>query len=162
VAKVIFREKLSNLGMRMPQGKAKTVLLVILALAVLTPSIYLLSKLPDFKSYYSLKHPSLLRMSLMITLLPLYYFAEEFFFRGFLFLGLWHRIGWHSFWITEIIFTLSHLHKPVIEILLCIPASVIFNCLSVYTRSFYPALMVHSSIGIFCLLVVNFSRITLF
>ena len=79
--------------------------------------------------------------------LPLYYFSEEFFFRGFLFLLLWKKVRWHSFWITDILFAAAHILKPGLEILLCIPASVIFNVLTLYSRSIVPALMVHLIVG---------------
>jgi membrane protease YdiL (CAAX protease family) len=156
--KLVFKDSLHDLGVTLPIGKIKTLLFILMALLILAPSIYFLTKLPHFRTYYTLAHPSIKQLGMMAAALPLYYFPEEFYFRGFLFLGLWRRVKWHSFWITEIIFTLSHLGKPGGEILLCIPASVIFNCLTLYTRSIYPAIFVHSTIGIFCLILVNYSR----
>jgi membrane protease YdiL (CAAX protease family) len=158
-SKFIFKDSLHNLGIALPICKIKTTLLTLLALLILAPSIYLLTKQPHFRTYYTLAHPSVRQLAIMTFFFPLYYFSEEFYFRGFLFLGLWRRIKWHSFWITEIIFTLSHIGKPGMEILLCIPASVIFNCLTLYTRSIYPALFVHSTIGIFGIILVNYSRV---
>jgi membrane protease YdiL (CAAX protease family) len=64
-------------------------------------------------------------------------------------------VKWHSFWITDVLFTFSHLGKPGMEILLCIPASVVFNCLTLGTRSFFPAAVVHFVLGTVLFLVVN-------
>jgi membrane protease YdiL (CAAX protease family) len=158
-SKFIFRKKLSDLGLRLPSGKAKTFGLIVIALIILAPSIYLLSKQADFKTYYTMRQPTFSKLAAMTVCFPIYYFAEEFFFRGFLFLGLWHKVKWHSFWMTEIIFTFSHIGKPGLEILLCVPASVVFNCLTLYTKSFYPAFIVHSTIGIFCIYLVNYGHI---
>jgi membrane protease YdiL (CAAX protease family) len=92
---------------------------------------------------------------LQFVVVPLYYFAEEFFFRGFLFLTLWNKIRWHSFWVTDILFTLAHTGKPGLEVLLCIPASVIFNFLTLKTRSIFPGMIVHGTMGILLNFLVN-------
>jgi membrane protease YdiL (CAAX protease family) len=159
VSKVILKDKLRSLGLALPKGKMKTVLLIIGALIILAPSIYLLTEQSQFKHYYTLKHATIQQVITMSLLFPCYYISEEFFFRGFLFLGLWKRIGWHSFWITEIIFAVSHLNKPGMEILLCIPASVVFNCITLYTRSIFPAFIVHTTLGILILVLVNYSHL---
>ena len=97
-----------------------------------------------------------------MVLFPFYYIGEECFFRGFLFLGLWRRVRWHSFWITDVLFTLAHIGKPGLEILLCIPASIIFNCLTLFTRSIVPAVIVHTIMGIMLSILVTFQLVSPF
>lgn len=159
INKLIFKENLKSLGLAFPRQKTKTLVLTLIAMLLLIPSFYYLLLHTSLKNYYLLHHPDFYTLTMMITLLPLYYLAEEFFFRGFLFLSLWKRVGWHSFWITDIIFTLSHLSKPGAEILFCIPASIIFNYLTLKTKSIYPALLTHSTLGILSLVVINFNKV---
>lgn len=152
----IFKLSLKELGVCFPTEKIRSLFFTLIAFLLLVPTFYLMTTYPSIRIFYTLPSQNILEVSGMLLLFPLYYFGEEFFFRGFLFLSLWKKIGWHSFWVTDIIFTLSHLGKPGMEILLCIPASVIFNLLTLYTRSIYPAIFVHSSMGVLCILWVNF------
>jgi CAAX protease family protein len=144
---IIRREPLKDIGIAWPKNKILTVILIIIALSILIPCMIFFAKQNAFQSY-SMGNMSIPTFTLIVTLLfPLYYIGEECFMRGFLFLGLWKRIGWHSFWITDVLFTLFHIGKPIPEVLLCIPASVIFNCLTLFTRSIVPAVIVHSIMG---------------
>lgn len=148
VNKFVYKGTLKDLGFVFPEKKYRAVFLIIIGLSILLPYIIFFAQQTEFKGY-SLGSPSLPKFTLMMGILfPIYYVGEEFFFRGFLFLGLWKRVGWHSFWITDIIFTLSHIGKPLPEILLCIPASVVFNFLTLFSRSIVPAVVVHSILGI--------------
>jgi len=156
LTKFILKTPLKKVGYIIPKNQLKTYIAFIIAFLLLVPSMYALTQYPSFRAVYTLKDSPLIQLSVFALLFPIYYFAEEFFFRGFLFLSLWERLGWHSFWITDIIFTLSHFGKPMMEILLCIPASVIFNFLTLYTRSFFPAMVIHYIMGIFALVWVNF------
>ena len=155
ISKVVFKTNLKDLGLIAPKMTLSTVLLTVMAFMFFIPSTYLLLNDPNMKAFYSFKQLGLYEFILLITLTPIYYFTEEFFFRGFLFFSLWKRLKWHSFWITDIIFTLSHIGKPGMEILFCIPVSLAFNVLTLYTKSIYPAVLVHSCMGIFCIIFSN-------
>ncbi len=118
--------------------------------------LVLFSKQPEFQATYALGQPSIKKLILLNTVLfPSYYFSEEFFYRGFLFLGLWRRIKWHSFWVTDFIFAFAHLGKPGLEILLSMFASVVFNILTLSTKSIYPALITHWVVGCTFILLIN-------
>ncbi|MDR3492926.1 MAG: CPBP family intramembrane metalloprotease [Gammaproteobacteria bacterium] len=157
--KYILQEKLKNLGLAFPEKKLKALLLTLAALLILIPLIVLLTKQPEFQSYYSLKQPKLIEFAFInIALFPFYYFSEEFFFRGFLFLGLWNKIRWHSFWVTDLIFAYAHLGKPGFEILLSMFASVVFNILTLNTKSIYPAMITHWTMGTTMLFLVNINH----
>jgi membrane protease YdiL (CAAX protease family) len=154
--KFIYKNKLSQVGLVFPVNKRLAALLVCGALVLIVPFIFYFAKRQDFLQYYGFGSASLSRVLVFeILVMPFYYFAEEFFFRGFLFLNLWNRVGWHSFWITDVIFTLSHFGKPVFEILLCIPVSIVFNILTLTTRSIVPAWVTHYSLGVIMLLLVR-------
>ena len=84
-----------------------------------------------------------------LLILPPYYFCEEFFFRGFMFMGLWKKINWHSFWVTDIIFFYSHLGKPPLELIFALPVGIVLNYITLRTKSVYPAIIVHCIAGIF-------------
>ncbi|TAK75630.1 MAG: CPBP family intramembrane metalloprotease [Gammaproteobacteria bacterium] len=156
VGRVLFREPYFDLGLRRPLNNWVALRLILLAYCIVIPLTLFCAHQSQFKHYYSFGHVDTVSFIFMqLVLVPVYYFSEEFFFRGFLFLSLWRRIGWHSFWVTDIFFTLAHLGKPGIEIILSIPASVMLNYLTLRTRSIYPALIVHATIGIAMNMTVN-------
>ena len=101
------------------------------------------------QDYYSFKRGPLFNFLALIILPSLiYYFAEEFLFRGFLFWGLWHKIKYHSFWITSLIFSIFHLSKPLPEVFFAFFVSLIFCYLSFKTKSFVPAAVTHFLVAI--------------
>lgn len=143
----VRRESLKDIGIAWPKNKVFTIILMLLALSFLIPFMIYFAKQNAFQDY-SMRQMSVPSFIVITAVLfPIYYIGEECFMRGFLFLGLWKRVGWHSFWITDVLFTLFHLGKPIPEVLLCIPASVIFNFLTLFTRSVVPAIIVHSIMG---------------
>lgn len=158
--KLLMQKNLADFGFQLPKNLKLAILLIVCALLVLVPYITYFSIQSSFQSY-SLS-PTTIPKFIFITaiLFPLFYLSEEFFFRGFLFIGLWNRVGWHSFWITDIIFTLAHLGKPWLEVLLCIPASVILNGLTLATRSILPAIIVHCSLGVILSTLVTFKLLS--
>lgn len=157
ITRILFNQKLAQIGLRWPSNKLKASGYFILGLVTLIPFIYLFSKYPSFQRYYSFKNVSFEQFLIMqLVLGPCYYFSEEFFFRGFLFIHLWNKVKWHSFWITDIIFALAHLGKPWPEILLSAIASVVFNILTLTTRSIYPALLLHLIMGVLMNVFVNY------
>jgi membrane protease YdiL (CAAX protease family) len=157
-AKLFFQESPRDFGMRMPADKLKALLWFIAALCILEPYFIYFSKLTSFHQYYTVDpmyFPQLLFLNFLVF--PLQYIAEEFFFRGFLFIGIWRKVRWHSFWITDVLFTFAHMGKPGLEILLCIPASIVFNALTLLTRSIYPAIILHTTLGISLCLLINWN-----
>lgn len=158
LCKFIFKVKLADLGLRMPVLTLINIFITLMALTLMLPFIYYFSQHPYLRKFYSLSNlglPSFLFV--MILLQPIYYYAEEFFFRGFLFITLWQRIGWHSFWVTDFMFVCAHANKPIPELLLCIPASVVLNYLVLRTGSIYPAFITHWLLGMILNMIVYFN-----
>jgi|GEM_PF-1363232 len=159
-SKFVLREDLKDLGLSLPENKTKASFLIVVALLLLVPLLISLTKRPEFQLYYSLKQPSLAELAFLnVFLFPCYYFSEEFFYRGFLFLGLWRRVKWHSFWITDLFFAFAHLGKPGMEILLSMFASVVFNVITLNTKSIYPAMIVHWTMGTTLIILINFHHL---
>lgn len=154
--KLTFKENLKDIGLTLPQHKIKAIFLILVSLLLLVPWMVYFASKAQFQGY-SLGSPGPLKFFFIVgVLFPIYYFVEEFFFRGFLFISLWKRVGWHSYWITDIIFTLAHLGKPPLEVLLCIPVSIILSFITLSTKSIYPAMIVHSILGILLTCLVTF------
>jgi membrane protease YdiL (CAAX protease family) len=147
-SRIVLNANTRDTGWLIPAFNFKNVGLTILALLLMLPFSYLFSKQPQLKIYYSLNNLSIAAfLFVTIFLQPLYYLIEEYFFRGFMFLTIWRYVGWHSFWITDIVFVYAHISKPVPELLLSIPGSVILNYLTLKTKSFLPAVLVHTLLG---------------
>lgn len=155
-SRLLHGETRQTLCIQPPLNMKVSIYLIIASLALLLPYIYVCSRLPVFQGYSYGTRAFIPFLFMQITLDPIYYFGEEFFFRGFLFMRLWRNMGWHSFWVTDIVFVIAHFGKPGAEVLLCIPASLILSYLTLKTRSIYPSVIVHSTLGIFLNILVTF------
>jgi len=153
---LLYKEKLTELGLAKPCHWGKTLLLMGIALLLLGPCIFFLAHYGPFQIYYFFPKLKLSKLIVMfLVILPLYYFFEEFFFRGFLLSLLYKKVRWHSLWITDLVFTLAHIAKPALEILLALPAGIILALLTFRTKSIYPAIVVHYLLGVIMILSVN-------
>ncbi len=149
--KWFFKVTLKDLGLRFPISiKAAMFYSGFLLWATLPIFYYLFMNDAQMKMAYTISKSSgiVYLIFLQFFILPIYYFCEEFFFRGFYFMYLWKKIGWHSYWITEITFMFAHLGKPMIEIWVSFPVGILLNILTLRTKSIYPAVVVHTTIGV--------------
>lgn len=145
----VFKEKIEDYGWILPKNKSKAVLLTFLSIAILTPIMVFFGTQDSFREFYTLQSVSIGNFLLTSVVLSfVYYIAEEFLFRGFLFWGLFHKVGYHSFWITSSVFALFHITKPLLEIPFAFFASLLFCYLSFKTKSFVPAFVVHFTIAL--------------
>ena len=139
-----FHEKPASYGWRLPVDTRAARNLTLSATLLLLPVILFLSTQDAFRAYYS--RPGISIFTFLVTggaFTFLYYLSEEFLFHGFLFFGLWPRLGYHSFWIISTLFAFLHITKPPAEIALSFFGSLIFCHLSLKTKSFLPATIVH-------------------
>lgn len=149
LAKFLFKEKPAFFGFRLPEKRLHAIALILLSFVILVPIMIFFSGQEQFQVFYSPDNQSIWRFLLVVVVLSFgYYLAEEFLFRGFLFWGLFHKIGYHSFWITSGIFALLHINKPPLEIPFSFFASLLFCYLSFKTKSFIPAFLVHFTIAL--------------
>ncbi|HEX7003393.1 MAG TPA: CPBP family intramembrane glutamic endopeptidase [Trueperaceae bacterium] len=78
-----------------------------------------------------------------------YYFAYEFFFRGFLLRGLEPALGaTGALWVQTIASTMLHLGKPLLETIAALPAGLVFGLLALRTRSILYVALIHMTLGL--------------
>ncbi|MFB6212519.1 MAG: CPBP family intramembrane glutamic endopeptidase [Candidatus Magasanikbacteria bacterium] len=140
----VFQLSLEDFGFRLPKNRRTFFLSISWVLIVLAPVVIFLSRLESFQDFYSVSDLSYIKIIWRTIFLSIiYFFAEEFLFRGFLFWGLFRNLGMHSFWITSLIFSFFHLGKPPFEILVAFFTSLLFCYLSYKNKSFIPAAVTH-------------------
>ncbi|MCP6720123.1 MAG: CPBP family intramembrane metalloprotease [Patescibacteria group bacterium] len=155
----VFKENPKRFGWGIPENMKKAASLTALGILIFLPIIFFFSSRESFQNYYLVGEFSLGQFLLVGVLASLvYYTAEEFLFRGFLFWGLWHKVKYHSFWITSLIFTFFHLTKPPLEVIFAFFLSLVLSYLSLKTKSFIPAVAVHFAIALVLnVLIIFFS-----
>jgi hypothetical protein len=134
VAWLFAKQSPRKLGLRLKgTGKdAKTYLLLYL---IFLPVIYLVSRDPAFKETYPFYKPDPRKpLGVDFLLFEIVYcsqfFAVEFFFRGFMVLGLKRYIGWASVLVMLAPYCMIHYYKPMPEALGAIGAGLILGALS--------------------------------
>ncbi len=73
----------------------------------------------------------------------MYLFCWEFFFRGYLLLGLSKSIGWFAVLVQAAAFALLHAGKPDVEIAASFGAGVILGIIALNAKSFVPCFVLH-------------------
>ncbi|MGE5357120.1 MAG: CPBP family intramembrane glutamic endopeptidase [Deltaproteobacteria bacterium] len=158
--KIFMKEALSSFGMGIGEIKTGLKTLLLIPLLIL-PLIYIASRFPDVREEYPLAK-SLLedRTGLLIYeafYVIFYYFAWEFYFRGFVLFGLRKRFGdINAILIQTISSCLIHIGKPEGEILGSIIVGIIFGIIALKTRSFWYVFLLHAAIGVFTDLFIIF------
>jgi membrane protease YdiL (CAAX protease family) len=155
LAKVIFHKKPRDLGLRLPDRTSSWLTWSFIILAIFLPIMLFLSRQPAFQEYYAVK-PTVWTFLILNAISSLYYFAEEFLFRGFLFFGLWNRLKFHTYWITGLLFAAFHIGKPNSEVLLAFILSLTLSHLSYKTKSFLPAACIHFVLAFVLNILVTF------
>ena len=88
IVKFVFKNPLRDFGWRLPESWPRALTLTLLALALFVPLIFYFSSNPTFKYFYETKGVSVGSFLLVSVLMSsVYYFSEEFLFRGFMFWG---------------------------------------------------------------------------
>ena len=155
IIKFIYKKKIVDFGFRMPENLSYTIKLTVLILVFFTPIMFFLSKQTSFQDYYSVDQ-NIINFILLSIISGIYYFAEEFLFRGLLFFGIWDKFKFHSFWIVNTLFALFHIGKPPYEIILAFFLGLTLTYLSYKTKSFIPAVVVHFTLALILNIIVTF------
>lgn len=144
--KFLFREKISDFGLRIGDYKfgLRTVLLFIL---VMLPFIWFVSGSENFAKTYPqggifLKE-NISQLVYYELLIGYYMFSWEFFWRGYMLFGLKEKFGYYSVFIQMIPFFILHRGKPEIEVLGSIFAGLILGIQSLRANSFLYSFLVH-------------------
>ncbi len=151
--KYYLKEDLKTFGLQIGDWRTgwKTVIVLfpVIALALLLPAAFQ----KDFNQFYPLAkaaHDGVLNFvghELMRGIF--YYTAWEFFFRGFMLFGLREHIGdWNAILVQTIASCLWHVGYPPGEILMSIPAGILFGAMAIKTRSIIWPFLLHWLIGV--------------
>jgi uncharacterized protein len=152
IVRLLFRKKISDYGFRL-KGAFKDGWLYLVMLAIMLPLVVFFSKTASFQARYPFYKPGIDE-----PLWPnfwtweLLYFAQfiavEFFFRGFMTLGLRKKFGYYSIFIMTIPYCMIHFGKPMPETIGAIIAGIILGTLSMKSRSVFMGVFIHYSIAI--------------
>ena len=114
--------------------------------AVVVPVIVVASRFPAFQQYYPMyamaKH-DVSAWTLSVASYAVYFFAWEFFFRGYLLFGLAKRFGAWAILIQTVPFTLVHLGKPEAEVFSAMVAGVALGVMAYRSRTMVPCFLLH-------------------
>jgi len=128
-------------------GRVKEWLPAVLILYLLVfPFLYFASHQPQFRALYPLLPtarvggPALVRFELTYGA---YFFAWEFFFRGFLLFGLAKKFGPLAIPLQTVPFVFAHLNKPYPEVYASLFAGLALGALALRTRSMLPCFLLH-------------------
>jgi uncharacterized protein len=143
--KLVERRGLAQAGFTLGQPRVWLRWLLPLAALVL-PAILLATRLPTVHAAYprlalARTQPWLLVPSTVAF--AIYGLGWEFFFRGFLLLGLSRHIRGWAILVQAIPCTLLHIGKPNLEIMAAFPAALVFGAIAFRTGSIIPVWLLH-------------------
>jgi membrane protease YdiL (CAAX protease family) len=150
--KLLFKEKLSDYGWQM-KNAFKDWWLYALMLVVMLPLVIYFSSTSSFQSRYPFYNPQYDKALYPdFFLWEIMYFAQfiglEFFFRGFITLGLRKRFGYYSVFIMTVPYCMIHFGKPMPETIGAIGAGIVLGTLAMKSRSIFMGVLIHYSIAI--------------
>ncbi|KAA3611309.1 MAG: CPBP family intramembrane metalloprotease [Calditrichaeota bacterium] len=147
------KRSLKDFGLHFGNSRFGLKLVLLIVPFIIVPVIYLAAQMGDIQKEYpllKLLHTNkewLLYYELAYVIL--YYFAWEFYFRGFLLFGLSKKFGpLNAVLIQTISSCLIHLGKPDGEIFGSIVVGVIFGAIALRTNSFIYVFVLHAAIGV--------------
>ncbi|HJN37930.1 MAG TPA: CPBP family intramembrane glutamic endopeptidase [Gammaproteobacteria bacterium] len=153
--KLMFHRNLENYGIKFKQQSQYIGLYILLYLCMI-PLIFLVSKTPAFQHTYPMfKAPQSLSgnnwivgMIIWELVYLLRFVSLEFFFRGFLVLGLKKTFGIYSVFIALIPYVMIHFNKPFLEMLGSIVAGIVLGVMSYFTHSVMMGIALHFMVAL--------------
>ena len=145
VIRFVFRERLADYGFQLGDYRQWGKFLLIF-LAVMVPVAAIASRIPEFHDYYPRYKPILDNRLMILPSMAgwlLYFMAWEFFFRGFMLMGLGKRLGPIAIFIQMVPFTMAHFPKPELESFAAIIAGVALGIMAWRTKSFVGPWLLH-------------------
>jgi membrane protease YdiL (CAAX protease family) len=146
-----FRERLRDYGLGI-EKPLWTFGITLLGMAFVTPFAFFGAKNPQYADYYPLvksagASPILFVKSAFFYFL--YYAGYEFFFRGFLFMGIKDDVGELQALAVSLAATvLLHVTQPQGEMILSILAGIVFPLIVLRLKSLLPVILIHAFMGI--------------
>jgi membrane protease YdiL (CAAX protease family) len=149
--KLIFRkDSILDMGLRV-RGLISHAWIYVLCLAVVLPAVFVVSRAPDFASYYPFyKHASRSWFDLCCweAMYFAQFFALEIFFRGFWLSGLRNTLGSGAIFAMCVPYCMIHYGKPYLEACGAVVAGVALGSLAMRTKSIYSGFLVHVTVAL--------------
>lgn len=146
----VFRGRLRDYGLTLAIKRQYWWLYLGMFAAVFPLVLYAASR-PDFQTVYPFYRGAYQATAGAILAWEIAYltqfFALEFFFRGFLVLGLGRTIGRASIWLAMIPYCMIHYHKPPLEAFAAIVAGIVLGEVAYRTRSIAGGVIVHIGVA---------------
>ena len=151
IVKFVFREKLEDYGLKFKKPLI-SILIALLGILFVTPFTYFGAKNRDFISLYPLVKNSFGSVENFVKaefFYFLYYIGYEFFFRGFLFMGIRKHIGdWEAIGVSLMATVLLHVDRPEGEMAMAILAGIVFPIIVRKMKTLWPVILIHAYTGI--------------
>jgi uncharacterized protein len=150
--KLVFREKLSDYGLRFGNLK-KDYGIYLVMLVIMIPLVFLMSRTHSFQlryPFYNLGTNEKLFPNFWIweAMYFIQFIGVEFFFRGFMLHGTKRQLGFYSIIFMVVPYCMIHFGKPMAETIAAIVAGVALGILSLKSRSIIPGVLIHYSVAI--------------
>ena len=124
----------------------------LFGIAIVSPFLYIGSKMPDLLSIYPAVHNAGASRYLFFKSSIFYFFfyiGYEFLFRGYLFMGTKDDIGeWQAISVSTLATVILHMTTPVKEMALSFLFGIVFPLIVKKFRSIWPVVFIHAYIGI--------------
>ena len=150
IVKVVFKEHLRDYGLKL-KVKRQYYLIYLGLFLVALPLVIYTSTRPDFRAIYPFFRGALSAPVSDIVIWEMAYLstfvALEFFFRGFLVLGLERNFGKLAIWVALVPYVMLHFHKPPLEAFGAIFTGLILGELAQRSRSIVGGALVHVGIA---------------
>jgi len=148
--KLVFpQDSLKDLGLR-THGFLRHAWIYLLFLAFVLPAMWLVSRQPDFGSYYPFYKSSSRSWFDFLVWEAMYFtqfFALEMFFRGFWLGVLRKSFGSGAIFAMAVPYCMIHFQKPYLEVNGAIIAGIALGSLSMKTKSIYQGFLVHITVA---------------
>ena len=144
------REHLRDYGLR-AQGFFQHAWIYAFMLGLVIPVVWLASGTLTFTSYYPiyrLASRSWFDFCFWETVYALQFLSLEFFFRGFVVLGLEDRMGSAVVAAAVVPYCMIHFGKPVAEVCAAILAGIVLGTLALKTRSVLAGALIHVTVAV--------------
>lgn len=148
-----LKKNISEFGLGLGDIKFGIKFIAVIIPCLILPIIYFASKMPDIRGEYPLFRMLYTRKDLVflyeLCYVIFYYFAWEFYFRGFLIFSLKSEFGGvNAVMIETISSCLIHIGKPPGETIGSIIVGVIFGLIALRTKSIWYVFILHAVIGV--------------
>jgi membrane protease YdiL (CAAX protease family) len=149
--KLVFRrDSLLDMGLRV-RGLLHHAWIYGLCLVVVLPAVFVVSRSPDFASYYpfyKLASRSWVDLACWEAMYFAQFFALEVFFRGFWLSGLRTTLGSGAIFAMCVPYCMIHYGKPYLEAAGAVVAGVALGSLAMRTKSIYSGFLVHVTVAL--------------